>query len=141
MNYDAPSASEFDLVFDAWANSFRKSPWAGCVPNHLWDTVSRTASSEIIDRGARIIVAYKELPDGTRRVAAYSVSEPDRDILHWLYVKRDYRGCGVGRELLAETIKYFPLKQKIYTYRMPASAKFLGPEWKHLPAAARAKAK
>lgn len=135
MKYDAPTADEFSFVFDSWANSFRKSPWAGCVPNRLWDSVSRATAGEILDRGARVIVAHKELPDGKRRVAGYSVSEPG--ILHWLYVKRDYRGVGVGRALLVETARTFPAGPRVYTHRTAASAKFLGSSWRWDPVSAR----
>lgn len=129
MKFDSPRADEFALVYDAWARSFKKSPWAGCVPNHLWDSVSRATSTEIIERGARVVVAYADLPDGGRRVMGYSVSEPG--VLHWLFVKKDYRGCGVGRELLAETVRTFPEGDRRYTHRTRASSRFLGPGWTH----------
>ncbi len=134
MKFDAPNADELALVFDAWANSFRKSPWAGCVPNHLWDQVSRECASGILSRGARIVVGVVDLPDGGRRVACYSVSEPG--ILHWLFVKRDYRGIGWGTALLHET---FPTGNHKYTHRTRASARFLGPRFTWDPVPARIK--
>lgn len=136
---DTPRADEFDLVFDAWANSFRKSPWAGCVPNHMWDAVSRAAASDILDRGALVLVAVTPIegqedkfPE-VRRVMGYSVSEPDKHVLHWLYVKRDYRGTGVGSALLRATC---PDGKWIYTYRTRASERFLGSRfrWDAVPA-------
>lgn len=137
MKFDSPTADEYPLVFDAWARSFKKSPWAGCVPNHMWDAVSRATASEIINRGARVVVACAELDDGTRRVMGYSVSEPG--VLHWLFVKRDYRGMGVGRALLAQTMGTGPGKWK-YTHRTRASQHFLGPAFVHDPTSARVKA-
>jgi GNAT superfamily N-acetyltransferase len=123
MLFDAPTAEEFSLVFDAWANSFKKSPYAGCIPNRLWDDVSRAGISEILDRGARVVVACMPLPDGRRRVMGYSVSEPDKHVLHWLYVKRDYRGTGVGTALLRETCQdSFGWS---YTHRTKAADNFL----------------
>lgn len=123
---------EYAFVHDSWARSFQKSPWAGCVPNHLYPSVSRAAQQEILDRGAVIWVAYVELENGTRRVMGYSVSEPDRNILHWLFVKRDYRGLGVGTALLKQTVERFDKnKERVYTYRTRASAGFLGNAYKH----------
>jgi len=93
MTIDTPTPEEFKLVFDAWGQSFRKSPWAGCVPNHLWDAVSRETARTILDRGALVLVAVTpiagqedEFP-AVRRVMGYSVSEPNRRLRLWLYVK------------------------------------------------------
>lgn len=151
MKFDAPTADEMKLVFDSWANSFRKSPWAGCIPNNLYDQVSREVARSILDRGARVIVAVTpiagredEFP-AVRRVMGYSVSEPDRNVLHWLYVKdgpagNGYRRLGVGRALLEQTVKAFdPDRPFVYTFRTRASERFLNGEsrrfiWDPVPA-------
>jgi ribosomal protein S18 acetylase RimI-like enzyme len=127
MRFDAPTAEEYPLIFDSWARSFMKSPWAGCTRNCDWDHVSRAASSEIVDRPTtRVTVLVTDTESGERRVIGYSVSEPSRGILHWLYVKRDYRGMGHGRRLLTEVIGNAPPRTKwVYTYRTNASEKFL----------------
>lgn len=131
------------LIFDSWARSFRKSPWAGCVPNHLWDMVSRAAASEIIDRGATVICAVTpiegredEYPE-VRRVMGYSVSEPEMRTLHWLYVKDDYRGGGVGKALLEKTCG--DGHGWSYSHKTKASTKFLGPAFQWNPTSARVK--
>src|SRR5574338_1039205 len=133
MIIDKPTPDEFRIIFDAWGNSFRKSPWAGCVPNHLWDQVSRETARTIMDRGAQVLVAVTpifgredEFP-AVRRVMGYSVAEPGRNVLHWLYVKNDYRGTGVGRALLeAATHDFTDGPQPwTYTHRTRASEKFL----------------
>lgn len=127
MTFDTPTADEMKLVYDAWANSYRKSPWAGCVPNNLWPMVSRTMITDILDRGARVLVAVTPIEGSDeRRVMGYSVSDPARGILYWLFVKRDYRGLGVGTALLNETC---PDGEWTYTCRTRASAKFLGPRF------------
>lgn len=153
MKFDSPRPEEFALIYDSWAASFRKSPWAGCVPNSLWDQVSRACALELLNRG-RVIVAVQELEPVVlenssgrlvhppRRVMGYSVSEPG--CLHWLYVKRDYRGIGVGRQLLAETTRdWTPASKQYvweYTHRTHSSAAFLGKGWLWNPVSARVKA-
>ncbi len=140
MTFDTPRPDELPLVYDAWARSFRKSPWAGCIPNRLYDSVSRAGIDDILNRGARVIVAVVELEGGARRVMGYVVAEPDWAVLHWLYVKEAYRGMGVGRALLERvTAEFPPGHDRTYTYRTPASAKFLGSGWDHDPVPARVK--
>lgn len=137
MQFDVPTAEEMPLVFDSWARSFRKSPWAGCVPNHLWDQVSRAAAAGIVDRGALITVAVTPIEGAEgRRVMGYAVSEPDRRVLHWLFVKKDYRGVGVGGSILKHVAGdgFWT-----YTHKTRASQKFLGPRFAWDPVPARTK--
>lgn len=141
--YPGDPRDEYKFIYDSWANSFRKSPWAGCVPNHLYDQVSREAARSILDRGAVVLVAVtpiagqeEQFPE-VRRVMGYSVSEPDRNVLHWLYVKDDFRGMGVGRELLEKTCRID--EDWTYTFRTRASSKFLGPRFRWDPVRARVK--
>lgn len=135
MKIGAPTADEYAFVYDAWANSFKKSPWAGCVPNSLWDTVSRQLIRSTLERGAIVQVATVDIEgqDG-RRVAGYTVTEPERNILHWLFVKADFRRLGVGKRLLAVAC---PDGDWTYTCRTRASSKFLGPRFRWDPVAAR----
>ena len=74
-----------------------------------------------------------------RRVMGYAVSEPDRHVLHWLYVKRDFRGVGIGAKLLAEILGTTDKRAWTYTHKMPACDKFLR-GMKHAPQHARVKA-
>ena len=133
ITFDTPRADEFPLIFDSWVQSFRKSPWAGCVPNHLWDITQRATISGIIDRGARVLVVLAPNVPGVfegRRVMGYSVSEPG--VLHWLYVKAPFRRQGIGRALLAETVRGWPERRPwLYTHRTRISARFLGTDFVH----------
>lgn len=160
MKIDAPNADEFAFIYDSWSNSFRNSPWAGVVPNDMWPEVSRRSMQEIVDRPSTIVrVAAVELEDGSRRVAGYYVAEPERKILHWLYVKRDYRGMEIGRALLRDALfshcDYLspggavkmledystPIgKGWVYTHRTNASAGYLPKciKWDAVPARVKA---
>ncbi len=128
-----PEANEYNFIFDSWARSFQKSKWAGCIRNCDYDTVSRAAMAEIIDRGARVSVAVEEMADGTRNIVGYSVSEPKKKVLHYLYVKRALRQLGVGRRLLHDIPGVGP--GWVYTYKTGASDRFLrGWQWDPTPA-------
>ncbi len=138
MKLTSPDASEFNLIFDSWARSFMKSPWAGCIRNCDYDQVSRAAMAELVDRPARVTVAVEDLEDGTRRVLGYSVSEPDRKVIHYVYVKRDARGLGIGRTLRRDVVADADREGWSYTYKTNASDRFLR-GLKHQPALARVK--
>jgi GNAT superfamily N-acetyltransferase len=125
MKLDTPTPEEFPFIFSSWAESFMKSPYAGCIRNCDYPEASRRAMAEIIDRGARVTVLVNTLPNGVRRVAGYSVSEPARKILHWVYVKRDYRGMGNGRLLRRDVVADADLDKWTYTYRTHSSDRFL----------------
>lgn len=139
MNFDTPTAEEFPLIFDSWARCWMKSPWAGTVRNCDYPTVSRASMSELIDRpGTRVTVLHTVTDDGVRRVVGYSVSEPSRHIIHWLYVKRDFRGLGNGRRLLAEIVGTTDKRLWSYTHKTNACNKFFR-GLTHDPAPARVK--
>lgn len=134
MQIVEPVADEFSFIIDAWASSFRSSPWAGCIPNHLYNSVTRAGISEILGRPGTVVkVAVADI-DGGRRVIGFSVSEPGARILHYLYVKRDYRNLGVGEAILAATA---PEGEWDYTYRTLASQPFLGARFTHNAVPAR----
>lgn len=138
MQITTPTAEELAFVYDSWANSFRKSAWAGCVPNHMWEAVSREMMRGIVDRGAVIVVAVTPIEGAEgRRVMGYAVAEPDRRVLHWLYVKRDFRRVGIGRQLLTALAP--PDEKWTYTCRTHASSSFLGSGFRWDPVAARVK--
>lgn len=141
MKFDSPRADELAFVYDSWSRSFRRSPWAGCVPNHLWDQVSRADISGILNRGARIMLAVTPIEGSDeRRITGYSVSEPSRCLLHWLYIKDDFRGFGFGQELLIETVRAWPVDRPWhYSHRTNASERFLGRHFRHNPIPARTK--
>lgn len=134
MQIEPPEAEEYALVFDSWARSFRNSKYAGCIRNCDYDDVSRKAMSEIVDRGARVVVLVTTTEKGDRRVAGYSVSEPDKKLIHFIYVKRDYRRMGLGRLLRRDVVADSEHRGWRYTYKTNASERFLHRmEWDPTP--------
>jgi GNAT superfamily N-acetyltransferase len=123
MLISTPEPDEWAFIFDSWARSYRRSPWAGTVPNHLWDAVSRAASAGLVDRGATVVVAVTPIEGQEgRRIMGYAVVEPDKRCLHWLYVKDDFRRMGVGSSLLKAVC---PEGEWTYTHRTRMSERFL----------------
>ena len=119
-----PDESEWSLIFDSWARSWMKSPWSGTFRNCDWDDASRKASQELVDRPTtRVVVAYGFTEAGVRRVKGYIVYEPARRIIHWLYTKRDFRGQGVARQLLAFATESTERSTWVYTHRTNACSR------------------
>lgn len=124
MQYGPPEENEWPLIFDSWARSWMKSAWSGTFRNCDWDELSRKASSEIIDRpSTRVTVAYTFTDKNVRRVAGYVVYEPGIKVIHWLYVKRDFRGHGVARDLLREVLGSTAMPEWKYTHRTNACSR------------------
>lgn len=92
------AAEEVELVLDSVAKSYRSSPWAGVVPNHMWFPVCRAAVTGLLERGARVTVAR-----AAGRVLGYVLHE-EKDgspVVHMVYVKDWARREGLAKELLA----------------------------------------
>lgn len=117
----APEADEWNLIWDSWARSWMKSQWSGTVRNCDWKDVTSKSFKELVDRPTTIVyVAYEPLENGMRRMKGYIVAEPSRKIIHWLYVKRDYRGQGVARDLLDKVLIGSQRREWTYTHRTNA---------------------
>lgn len=124
MQIGTPEEKEWALIFDSWARSWMKSPWSGTVRNCDWPETSRKAAQEIVDRQTTVVkVAWGATENGERRVAGYIVYEPTRRIIHWLYTKRDFRGQGVARQLLAAATESTERSTWIYTHRTNACSR------------------
>lgn len=57
-------------------------------------------------------------------VLGYSVTSPDDTTLHWVYVKRAWRGLGVAKELVPSTIATATSLTKIGKALLPSEVKF-----------------
>lgn len=139
VEFTAPTTDELAFVVDSWLESFRKSPWAGCVRNDLYQETQRATIVGILARGAEITVALAPRLDGVhtgRRVMGYVVAEHPLECLHWVYVKKDYRGHGLGRDLVTRASQFWVHPR--YTHRTRASA-FLPRIFRWDPTPARVK--
>lgn len=162
IEFSAPTEDELKFILDSWSSSYRKSKWAGTVPNNLWQEVARSTAVQLMSRpSARTIVAlspvvgieewanvaianplFGDVPGKPirGRVMGYSVSEPG--ILHWIYTKKDYRRLGVASQLLTELQSDWTpeqLKYPRFTHRTDASYRLLPGWWKHDVIPARVK--
>lgn len=139
-----PIADEFKFIIDSWSSSYRKSRYAGTVPNNMWAEVSRASISQLMLRDkCEVMVALAPRFDDTnpRRIMGYIAGEPG--ILHWVYTKKDFRRLGIASQLLTKlcsnwepSLRKFPR----YTHKTDASDRFLPNGWKWDTIPARVKA-
>jgi GNAT superfamily N-acetyltransferase len=99
FHYEIRAAGQTDLpfIFSTWLKSFRKSPFARSIPattyfKHQHDKVAQKLND-------------------SQTLIAHPVDDPDTilgwvcgggALIHWVYVKRTWRGIGIGRRLVAE---------------------------------------
>lgn len=135
IDFDRPTGDELPLIYDNWTKSYKKSLWAGTVRNDMWESVQRATIQGLLARGADVRVALAPRVEGVftgRRVMGWACFEPG--VLHFLYVKADYRGQGIGRALLDHVTAGW--SDHIYSHRTRASA-FLPRHFRYDPVSAR----
>lgn len=118
---------DLEYIRSTWLSSYRTSPYAGVVPNNLFDDVYGETITQLILRGMRfVVVANPADPSLLLGWLAYEVSHappPYRDeyVVHYLFVKPAYRRLGVASQALASVGIAGPF---FYTFRT-SNSKFL----------------
>lgn len=119
-----------------WIGSFRRSKWAGTLPNNKASEYIGETVRQLLSRGAKCTLAVN--PDNPAQILGFLVTEKtskEEDVVHYLFVKDIYRRRGVSKALLAEEgIK--PDGSAFYTHRTAYSKYYRG---KHVPEIARRK--
>lgn len=126
--YELRDAEPRDRAFWGanWANSYRRSNWAGVVPNHLYHDVMRVLQDGLSRRGMRIKIAH--IPDDPDALMGFVAWEDDpgrSPIVHMVYVKDVYRKAGLATDMLEQTVG----RAFLYTHRTPESDYFRRPAW------------
>ena len=90
-----------DLAFvkRRWAGEMRHSPWYRCVPSPVyWGSQYKTIEA-LLSQSTCILAVD---PADTNHLYGVIVCQKskERSILHWLFVKSEYRKLGLGSELL-----------------------------------------
>lgn len=134
LEFGEMDGEEVTFVLDSMSKSFRSSPWAGVVGNHLWHPLMKATLTGLLERGARVRVAR-----ASGKVAGwvmYETKGPDV-FVHFVYVKDKDRRLGVGRRLLSEA-GVVKGQRWFYTFRTKATGYLTrGHIAAHVPEAAR----
>lgn len=128
-----PSNPE-DLLYvhDTWLNSWRTSPWAGCVPNHLFFDTQRATIAGLLARGASVrICHFAESPELIQGWCCFEQKE-GITILHYLYAGDPFLEPAVidhFKDTVLGNSGFVTHQQNKKAFR----------KWKHVPEIARRK--
>lgn len=124
------------LVLDSWIKSWKVSPFAGTVGNHLIHEVTRVTIEQLLERGARVLVACdSDRPAKIRGWLCYEVLD-DGLCIHYAWSRQSRKG--IARALLAEVREKHP-GRLFYTHRTPEGDAFLQGRASWVPEIARRK--
>lgn len=87
-------AADHTFIMDSWMRSYRKSPDCN-LPDDFFFPAYRAVAAVLLKRAT---VECLVVPDNQDVILGYIVRQPG--IVHWVYVKRDYREQGLGHLLV-----------------------------------------
>jgi len=132
--FEPESLDDLAFVFDGWSKSFKKSPFAGIIPNNHFTAVLEGAIAQLLGRGMQIYIAESEDPATMVGFVAFETAAVP--VLHYVYVKPVLRDLGFGSKLL-NVAGITPETEFLYTFRTSDMKKFKSGT--HCPAVARRK--
>lgn len=119
-----------------WTGSFRRSKWAGTIPNNKFNEVQGEVIRQLLSRGAKCTLAVNK--DNPAQVLGFICTEKTKlnePVVHFLFVKDYYRRHGISKLLLK--VEEIPLDgSAFFTHKTPFSKHYHG---KHVPEIARRK--
>lgn len=123
FRYAQPQDTPF--IFDSWVNSNRKSPAnKGIKKAKLYTNAQRQLIGKILSRSKCIVCA--DYQDPIKTIYGYVVFKEGREsVLHYLYVKQDFRGFGIAKKLLDEVKKHCPNDTEFFASHHAANDFFM----------------
>lgn len=122
------------FILDPWLKEWRKSPFAGIIPNNTFSAVFFDAVEQLHTRGMCVVILESKDPD--TQVGFIAFERAAVPVIHYVYVKPVFRGLGFFPQLL-EAAGVPTEGAFLYTFRTPDCKKFRNGS--HCPAVARRK--
>ncbi len=93
-----PYAGESGFVAGTWMDSYKTSRWAKAHDDQDFFDCQAPVVSTLIDHGTIMLAAHRDKPD---TLLGHCVVERTAlcPVVHYIYVKGDYRRQGIGRAL------------------------------------------
>lgn len=121
-------ASPFDLrpirpqdhafVFNSALKSFRDAPSVRSIPNSIYFEYQHKILERILASPQSICIAACNIDD-TDQIFGYVLSErlAGQRVIHWIYVKHDFRGNGIARALEVAALESLGQGPVFFTHR------------------------
>lgn len=115
--------SDNDFLYATWIKSFADSAFARPIPKPIYNLSQRSRIEKILDKPETycLVASDKESPE---LIYGWLVGEAP-NIVHYIYVKRDYRQQGICKKLLEHLDTSEPI---LYTHKV--STPWLEQKWK-----------
>lgn len=126
-------------ALEGWFGLYKRSGWAGVIPNNLADAVLEESARQLFARGARMYIAVD--PKMPSLWLGFLFVESTRDgvpVIHAAFTKPNYRRSGVQRSLF-EAADIERTGRLFYTMKLGPESRFY-PEGRYAPEIARRKA-
>lgn len=96
VSYRGMRETDKGLIVTSWLKSYRPSvPWIG---RDDFYRLYRTVINELLDKdGVTSVVVCS--PDDEDHVIGWACTEPARSLLHYIFVKSDYRKLGIAKAI------------------------------------------
>ncbi len=122
-----PKAVDLPFIRASWLDSYKRSPWAGAVPNNLYVETYTQAIDQLLGRGAKLLtVRNASNPELLVGWICYEVL-PNQDlVVHFQYTKAPYRRLGVQTSLLSWITGAGVEARWFYTFKTHCSRYFKG---------------
>ena len=114
---DYRKVSDEDFLYATWIKSFRDSSFARAVPTPIYNRSQRKRIDQLLeDEDTYVIVACS--PETPEHIYGYAVGAVP-NVLHYLYVKKDYRNSGIGKRLCSHLWDGAKNNPVLYTHKPP----------------------
>lgn len=120
---------DIPFVIQSWLRAYRRSPWAGVIPNNLYDQTYGETINQLFNRGLRVKVLQNAANPGLIVAwIAYEVLPRGEIVVHFLFTKPLYRKKGLAKALLADIGANDG--SFLYTFKTPAARYFRSARFK-----------
>lgn len=93
------------LITNSWLTSYRDSCHVWGVPDRSYYWCEHKVLEHLIPRSAVVVACLEEDPNVILGWIAYEMAEDGVMVLHYLYVKKHFRGMNIAKRLFQEVWK------------------------------------
>ena len=119
--FDPDNEDHVKFVVSGWLDSYRRSRWAGVIPNNLYRSVTLDCIHQLLARGMRVVLLE------SRKIGTFvgfiAFEQSETPVLHYIYVKKvlQKRPELPAARMLLEYAGFSKETEFLYTFPSPGS--------------------